>query len=545
MEELIPKQQRVVVVGAGLSGMVLALDLARRGQRVTLLEKTDGTLRGSRAITYSPATMEVLCALGCGEAILREAVRWSTGTEFLSKKKLRLVNHGSHSRERFTGYHSLPQPLVHENLMAKVKACTLVDLRLDCELHGLEREGSRVRVHARHNDAPLEPLCDYLIAADGAHSAVRRMLDLRLTGDRVPETFLICDIDTPQPLASDRTVWFDPPFADGKIALLLRYGERKYRFDVHMPGWERRELDEPVVRSVIREAFGTTFEYRLDFWTTYQFACEMMDEFTCGPIYFLGDAAHLVPPFGARGGNGGAADAFNLSWKLAGVSQGRYSKELLPTYGSEMRQAARQNINEAAKTMRFLVPQTALDRSIHNAALQLCGRDALALQIVNSGRMSRPCYYGQETQTYLAEEERSRCILPILKKIPNFPMRCGDQPTHLHDCLGDEFSIVVFAAAENVGVQQQQCLGSELGSLPTIVSILVVVGVKAIKNSCPGVLWDEYGLLRKYLCDQCDLMLLIRPDRYLLTAVSFTRAERLKTVLRAIGGAELGNGSAE
>jgi 3-(3-hydroxy-phenyl)propionate hydroxylase len=74
----------VVIAGAGLSGMVLALDMARRGQRVTLLERTDGSLKGSRAITYSPTTLEILCTLDCGDRPLEAAIRWFTGTEFLA-----------------------------------------------------------------------------------------------------------------------------------------------------------------------------------------------------------------------------------------------------------------------------------------------------------------------------------------------------------------------------------------------------------------------------------------------------------------------------
>lgn len=526
----------VVIAGAGLSGMVLALDMARRGQRVTLIERTNGSLKGSRAITYSPTTLEILCALGCGDRPLEAAIRWFTGTEFLAGRKLRSVAHAPASAaERFTGYHSLPQPIVHDSLMAKIKTSPLVELWLECELKYVAQEADgTVRVRAERSGADVEFLCDYLVAADGAHSQVRRQLGLHLKGDRVAETFLICDLETPQNLASDRTVWFDPPFAGGKVALLLKYGDRQFRFDVHMPGLQRQELDGSVVRNVIREAFGAEFEYRLDFWTTYQFACQMLDGFQHGSVFFIGDAAHLVPPFGARGGNGGVADAFNLSWKLAGVIQGTYAKELLLTYGSEMQEAARLNLEETGKTMRFLVPQTPLDRSIRNAALQLCGTDSLAQRIVNSGSMSRPCHYGAETQLHLAEWDGSRYVLPAIKKLPNFLIRAAGHTVFLHDRLGEDFSLVVVSPTADSGLDQKRRLAAEFAEFATVLAILVVVEDKPSATASSSVVWDEQGLLQQLLAGRDEAILLVRPDRYQLAIMDFHQVDRLKALVRAI-----------
>jgi 3-(3-hydroxy-phenyl)propionate hydroxylase len=529
------ERRPVVVAGAGLTGMVLALDLARRGQRVTLLERGDGVVRGSRTITYAPTTLEIFCTLGCGQRILGEAFCWSTGTEFLGDTKLRSVTHAAAAPERFTGYRSLPQPLVHEVLLAQVKDSALIDLRLECEVADVanEAEGG-VRVRAMHAGTDVELRCDYLVAADGAHSAIRKQLGLRLHGDR-GETFLGCDLDTAEPLATDRTVWYDPPFADGRSALLLKYGERKYRLDVHLPGGERQSLDERAVRDVVRGAFGPTLEYRLDYWTTYQFCCQMLSEFQHGSVFFIGDAAHLVPPFGARGGNSGVADAFNLSWKLAGVLQGRYARDLLLTYGTEMQEAARQNLHEAGKTMRFLVPATPLDRAIRNAALGLCRRDPLALRIVNSGSMSRPGHYGRQTQVHLTAPERTACVVPTLQKVPNFLMRWSGEPVYLHDRLGKEFSTVVLSRAEGPGLRQERRLKAELAEFGAMVSTLVVVQSEPSERRCPSVIWDEHGVLKAYLGGRDHGVLLIRPDRYLLGLASFLGTDSVKTLLRAMG----------
>src|SRR5690348_3963623 len=107
-----------------------------------------------------------------------------------------------------------------------------------------------------------------------------------------------------------------------------------------------------------------------------------------GHVFFMGDAAKVVSPFGARGGNTGIADAENLAWKLAAVTRGQAAPSLLDTYHDERHEAARQNVMVTNRTSRFLRPATPQEKRYRDAALGLARKYPFARQLVNTGRMA-------------------------------------------------------------------------------------------------------------------------------------------------------------
>jgi 3-(3-hydroxy-phenyl)propionate hydroxylase len=107
-----------------------------------------------------------------------------------------------------------------------------------------------------------------------------------------------------------------------------------------------------------------------------------------GRVFFMGDAAKVVSPFGARGGNTGIADADNLAWKLAAVLKGRAAPALLDSYHEERHEAACQNVLVTNRTTRFLRPAKGAEKLFRDAALGLARQYLFARQLVNTGRMA-------------------------------------------------------------------------------------------------------------------------------------------------------------
>jgi 3-(3-hydroxy-phenyl)propionate hydroxylase len=105
-------------------------------------------------------------------------------------------------------------------------------------------------------------------------------------------------------------------------------------------------------------------------------------------VFFIGDAAHVVSPFGARGGNSGVQDAYNLGWKLALVLARRAPEALLDTYDAERQPAARENLEVTRRTNRFLTPRSRAERALRDAVIQLARAHPFARSLVNSGRLS-------------------------------------------------------------------------------------------------------------------------------------------------------------
>ena len=123
----------------------------------------------------------------------------------------------------------------------------------------------------------------------------------------------------------ERWFWFDPPFHNGQSALLHKQPDNIYRIDLQLrPDTdleaEAREKEHVLPR--IKAVVGDT-PFTLDWMSIYQFRCAMLDRFVHNRVIFVGDSAHVVSPFGARGGNGGIQDVDNLAWKLVAVLEGQ------------------------------------------------------------------------------------------------------------------------------------------------------------------------------------------------------------------------------
>jgi len=126
--------------------------------------------------------------------------------------------------------------------------------------------------------------------------------------------------------------------------------------------------------------------------SVYTFQCRRLARFVHGPVLFCGDSAHVVSPFGARGGNGGLQDVDALGWRLAAVAKGA-DPVVLNAYDRERQHGADENLLNSSRTTRFMSPAAGAERIFRDAVLALAGKASFARPLVNSGRLSRPCVY--------------------------------------------------------------------------------------------------------------------------------------------------------
>lgn len=390
-----PARHPVVVAGGGMVGLAFAVDMAQRGVPVVVLDDGDQVSIGSRAICISKRSLEIFDRLGIGERCMAKGVTWSKGKVLRGDEELYefdLLPEPGHKRPAFI---NLQQYYVETYLNDRIEGLPVGEVRWHNRLAALDDRGDHLSLTVETPDGPFELHCDWLIAADGVRSTVRDCLDLPFSGETFDDHFLITDVVMKSDFPTERRFWFDPTFHDGNSALLHKQPDDVWRIDLQLGREVDREaeLDEAAIMPRLHAMLGPEAEFTIDWSSLYTFQCRRLERFRHGRVLFMGDAAHIVSPFGARGGNGGIQDIDNLGWKLAAVLDGTAPDGLLQSYGAERIPAADENILNSTRATDFIAPKTEAMRLFRRAVLDLSRDHPFARGFVNSGRLSLPHAY--------------------------------------------------------------------------------------------------------------------------------------------------------
>ncbi len=383
----------VAIVGAGPVGLAAAIDLALHGIASVVIDESNVVSTGSRAICWSKRTLEIFDRLGVGDRMVAKGVTWKVGRLFHRAREVYtfdLLPEPGHKRPAFI---NLQQYYVEEYLIDRARDFPdLIELRFMSHVTGVGQESDHAWVDVETPEGTYRLAADYIVACDGVRSTVRRSLGLDFIGRAFEERFLITDVEMAAEFPSERWFWFEPPFHDGQSALLHKQPDNIYRIDLQLgpgtdPEEERRpERVIPRIKAMVGER-----SFEIDWISVYTFQCRRLERFVHGRVIFAGDSAHIVSPFGARGGNGGIQDVDNLCWKLAAVLKGEAPPALIESYNTERVHGADENILNSARATSFMTPKSHMERLFRDEVLALAGTHPFARQLVNSGRLSRPC----------------------------------------------------------------------------------------------------------------------------------------------------------
>jgi len=390
----------VVVVGGGPIGVAAALDLGLQGVPVVVLDDHEGIGEGSRAICFSKRCLEIADRYGCAGPMVDKGVVWNLGKVFHRDRKVFEFNLLPEAGHRFPAFINLQQPYFEKYLVDRVREAqgtgAPIELRGRNRVTRIEPRDGHVALEIGTPDGPYRLEADWVIAADGAGSPLRRMMGLEATGRVFRDSFLIADIRmTNTEFPTERWFWFEPAHGKGASTLLHKQPDGEWRVDFQI-GWDvdrAEELKEENIRARLDAFLGPEVAYELVWTSIYTFQCRRMERFRHGRVLFAGDAAHQVSPFGARGANSGIQDVDNLGWKLGMVVKGLAPERLLDSYSEERVQGAEENILNSTRSTDFITPKSRISHVFRNAVLDLAGRYAFARPMVNSGRLSVPCTY--------------------------------------------------------------------------------------------------------------------------------------------------------
>ena len=390
----------LVIVGAGLAGLTLGVDLLQRGVPVVLIDE-DCTVgvRGasSRGICYAQKSLEIFARLGIYERIAAKGVQWQVGRTLDGDAEVYRFD----LRDSAASNASVQPPFI--NIQQYYVEWFLVERFLEL---APTVAGSSLRWHSTVAHCTQTKGCvhleiatpqgnyalqaAWLVDASGVNSAIRNGFGLAINGVKGEDRWCISDVRFKTEPAAERWTWIQAPFNEHRAVWQHLMADGVWRLDYQMaPDTDMNEAaKENVVTERLKRQFGDDVDFELVWVGPYGYRSQMLDSFQHGRVLFVGDVAHVMSPFGARGGNSAIQDADNLGWKLAAVLQGAASESLLCSYSDERVHAARENIEITRRTMRFLAPKPGAQTLLRSAVLGLAKTQPFARSLVNTGRMS-------------------------------------------------------------------------------------------------------------------------------------------------------------
>ena len=348
---------KVIIIGGGPVGLSAAICLAYQGIASILIEKHPSTTTHPKARGVNGRSMEIFRSWGLKEQLKqyqmpREAFRFTWLEDLQGKEITRIQATADYKPYSPCENAIIAQDDLEKEILKKAQSLPLIDLRFHTEMLHARQDENLVTVEIldknTHQTTTLS--AQYLIAADGANSSLRKTFNVEMEGADNLGVFcnIYCEMNLDKYVEHRPSAGFlfTRPDVRGTF-LLSKQGEKKWLIGVRLGSiphlTEESFTDEFCINYVKTLINDPTIEVHLinkAFWTM---AALIAKQYRIGRVFLAGDAAHRLPPTGGFGMNTGIQDAHNLAWKLAKVIQGQADDSLLDTYFTERVQVAKTN----------------------------------------------------------------------------------------------------------------------------------------------------------------------------------------------------------
>jgi len=528
-----PGHHEIVIVGGGITGLTMACALAQYGIGAVLLDE-DNTVgakgASSRGICYTQKSLEIFQRLGIYERIAAKGIQWSVGRTFAGEDEVYsfdLRQQGAFNLSTQPPFINIQQFYIEAYLVERIYELGNVDLRWRNRVTAFEQNNECATLTVSTPAGDYQLRADHVIDATGCHSPFRQWLGAAVTARKGDDRWCIADVRFSKHPPVERHTWIEAPFNDNRAVWQHLMGDNVWRIDYQMaPDSDPAEVSRAeVVRERLVRQFGADCEVEIVWVGPYAYRSECVERMRHGRVFFMGDAAKVVSPFGARGGNTGISDADNLAWKLAAVMKGRAAPGLLESYHEERHEAAQQNVKVTARTARFLRPATAVEKLFRTATLSLARQYVFARQLVNTGRMAIANPY---TRSSACEPTGGLSVQNVAFEWPD-----GSRGT-VNDLLrwaDGRLLVLVFGSASAAALQRLAGLGA--------IAPVRAVQVLGADDSPGAAEWIRDP--KDHLQGACHVFghawALLRPDSYVAATGESVDATLVHAVGRALGTA--------
>jgi 2-polyprenyl-6-methoxyphenol hydroxylase-like FAD-dependent oxidoreductase len=374
----------VLIVGAGPTGLVLALWLTRCGVSVRIIDRTAEPGSTSRALAVQARTLELYRQLDLADTVVKRGYKvpavnlWARGEH---AARLGFESVGSQLTP-FPFLEIFPQDQ-HERLLIERLQSLGVTVERRSEFLGFSDTGERISARLLGADGREESCeCCYLAGCDGARSRVREVLGVDFPGGTYRQLFYVADVEGDGP-AVNAELNVDLDEADF-LGIFPLAGARRAR----LIGTVRDERADRPESLRFEDVSGRAMAHlklevrKVNWFSTYHVHHRVAGHFASGRAFLLGDAAHIHSPVGGQGMNTGIGDAVNLAWKLAAVLSGRATQALLETYEPERIGFARRLVGTTDRIFSFVSADGWIADAVRTRLVPLVLPGAIALEPV-------------------------------------------------------------------------------------------------------------------------------------------------------------------
>ena len=494
----IPENSKVLIVGAGPTGLTLANLLGAEGVPTVLIERNPGCVPEPRAIGIDGESLRTLQACGLVDTVL-PTLKEGFVAEYVNGAGEFLFSVDATPRPYgFCLQNSFDQPTLERQLLDGLARFDCVSTFHSTSLVEFSQDEAGVTASVETADGRHVLRADYLVACDGGRSQVRRELDIAMVGDRLPQKWLVIDTVDRHLTGEPECRFFCDPARPG-MTLLRPGGERRWEWMLMEGETDDEMLEDERINALLAPHTDPT---QVDVYRrcVYGFSAVVAERFSAGRIFLAGDAAHMTPPFAGQGLNAGIRDVRNLSWKLVAVLQGQLPEGLLETYHQERHDAAREMVDVAVMLGDQIQPTDPAAAAERDAGFAELNKDPAAAQAFSNG-VTGPLQDVRLGSGWLGSDDCSGRLLP--------------QPTvdeqRLDDRLGDGFVALVNADRDLPDTLTAHSLWLALA--PSVVNL-------------PREL-EEFAALAP------GEVLLLRPDRFVLARLAPENAQQQLDSLQA------------
>jgi 2-polyprenyl-6-methoxyphenol hydroxylase-like FAD-dependent oxidoreductase len=490
----------ILVVGAGPVGLTLAVDLARRGVPVRIIDALPKPTDESRAIVLHARSLDQLAPLGVLEELMATGTK-STGVQFHTEARL-LAHVPLDTVDSLHPYSWTTPQTETERILTERLGELGVAVERHVMLTGLSQAGDRVLVTVEDGSKTTKSIeAPWVVGTDGAHSTVRGAIGERLHGSFKGETFLLADVEADHEYEKSAFhVFFTPGHATG---LLFPMEGRRARVFAQIP--DGSDVDRKPSLEWLREALkarSMNLAIERTHWLTrFEIHHGQVSHYRVGRVFLAGDAAHIHSPAGGQGMNTGLQDALNLGWKLALAWRGRASELLLDSYHQERQPIAAHVIQFSTTLTSVGTLSSSLLRRLRNSAMKA------ALSLPGA----------QRALANEIEQQHVRCPVSSLVSGGTSTLQAGD---FLRDAPGlDVTSALGAPETVTASAHVALCVADKEGSLPSL-PLPPPVKVIAVR---------EQGLRSRLGFDHASGVVLVRPDGYVGLVARSTQPEAVDT----------------